>query len=188
MAWIALLSSCLLTIHKTNQFFISIAGLWKNKTWLYYSHGCYTAKFSNFSLVCRRFFSPPPPTPFYVSIYFFASHECFSVQFNFRGVLRETHKWIFFMGLTTECYGREFCNAKIFGKNTALTKHIFKIPLKHTQLLHDYCTIRHVTYNNYLQGHPRVIVLTLKYLFIVSKKLQKQSYKAFRNNTNKNCR
>ena len=92
------------------------------------------------------------------------------------------------MGLTTECYGSEFCNAKIFGKNTALTKHIFKIPLKHTQLLHDYCTIRHVTYNNYLQGHPRVIVLTLKYLFIVSKKLQKQSYKAFRNNTNKNCR
>ena len=92
------------------------------------------------------------------------------------------------MGLTTECYGREFCNAKIFGKNTALTKHIFKIPLKHTQLLHDYCTIRHVTYNNYLQGHQRVIVLTLKYLFIVSKKLQKQSYKAFRNNTNKNCR
>ena len=49
------------------------------------------------------------------------------------------------MGLTTECYGREFRNAKIFKKNTALTKHIFKIPPKHTQLLHDYCTIRHVT-------------------------------------------
>ena len=92
------------------------------------------------------------------------------------------------MGLTTECYDREFCNAKIFRKNTALTKHIFKIP--HTQLLHDYCTIRHVTYNNHLQGHPRVIALTLKYLFIVFKKLrdsklsQKQSHKAFQNNTN----
>ena len=49
------------------------------------------------------------------------------------------------MGLTTEFYGREFRNAKIFKKNTALTKHIFKIPPKHTQLLHDYCTIRHVT-------------------------------------------
>ena len=60
-------------------------------------------------------------------------------------VFCERHKWIFSMGLTTECYGREFCNAKIFKKNTALTKHIFKIPPKHTQLLHDYCIIGHVT-------------------------------------------
>ena len=182
MAWISLLSSCLLSVNKTNQFLISVADVWKNKKWLYHSHGCYTEQnFPTFSLACRRFFFPP----FLRSINFFPNHECFSVQFNFRGVLRETYKWIFFMGLTTECYGREFCNAKIFKKNTVLTKHIFKIPPKHTQLLHDYCTIRHVTYNNYLQGHPRVIVLTLKYLFLVSKKLQKQSYKALRNNTNK---
>ena len=141
-------------------------------------------KFSDFSLACRRFFSPLPLFTFPSTS--LQAMSVFSVQFNVRGVLRETYKWIFVMGLTAECYGREFCNAKIFRKNTALTKRIFKIPPKHTQLLHDYCTIRHVTYNNYLQEPLRVIALTLKYLFIVSKKLQKRSYKAFRNNTNKN--
>ena len=146
MAWIALLSSCLLSINKTNQFLISIADLWKNKTWLYYSHVATQNKIFRLFTCLQTIFLPPPP--FYVSINFFASHECFSVQFNVRGVLQETYKWIFVMGLTAECYGREFCNAKIFRKNTALTKQIFKIPPKHTQLLHDYCTIRHVTYNN----------------------------------------
>ena len=58
--WIALLSSCLLSVNKTNQFLISIADVWKNKKWLYHSHGCYTEQnFPTFSLACRRFFFPP---------------------------------------------------------------------------------------------------------------------------------
>ena len=81
MAWIALLSSCLLSINKTNQFLISIADVWKNNTWLYHSHGCFTEQnFPTFHLLTDD--SPPAP-PFYLSINFFASHEWFSVKFNF---------------------------------------------------------------------------------------------------------
>lgn len=64
MAWIALFSSCLLSINKTNQFLISIADVWKNKTWLYHSHVCYTEQnFPTFHLLTDDISSPPAPLP-----------------------------------------------------------------------------------------------------------------------------
>lgn len=118
-------------------------------------------KFSDSSLAFRLFFCHSHFT-------FLSSLQAVSVfQFNLIFVV---------------FYGREFCNARIFRKHTALTKQIYKIPPKHTQLAHDYCTIRHVTDNNYLQSQTRVIALTLQYLFTVYPK--KKSHKAIRNHTN----
>ena len=94
MAWIALLSSCLLSINKTNQFLISIADVWKNNMWLYHSHGCFTEQnFPTFHLLTGD--SPPPLLPFHQLLC--KPWVIFSFQFSliFCGVLRETYKWIF---------------------------------------------------------------------------------------------